>query len=373
MRYFNVLTALVLVTFFADSPPGFAQNPDIEPRLIADNLVHPWALEFLPGGDYLVSERGGDLLRVSPDGSRDKIYGLPENIYTHGQGGLLDLALEPGFKPGGWLYFSYAGTGENGRANTEVARAKLDLRENILKDLEVIFRARPKVRGNNHFGSRLLFAGGYLYITLGERFGYREEAQDISNHLGTVVRIYPDGKIPGDNPFAHTKGAAQEIFTYGNRNIQGIARHPQSDEIWVAEHGPKGGDEINILEAGANYGWPEVSYGDRYSGINISDGHSMEDVTNPLLHWTPSIAPSGMAFYTGDKYPGWENDLFVGALVKRHLRRVDLQGTNVAGQEKLLENLRRRIRDVAQGPDGYLYILTDHPDGGLYKLMPVTK
>lgn len=218
----------------------------------------------------------------------------------------------------------------------------------------------------------MLFApDGALYVTLGERFDYSEEAQNVSNHLGTVVRIRPDGKIPQDNPFINQDGARPEIFSYGHRNIQGIAQHPDSGKIWIHEHGPKGGDEINILKAGANYGWPAVTFGISYWGMKISDKTSAPGMEDSILQWTPSIAPSGMMFYTGDKFPNWKGDLFAGALVKKHLRRLELDGDTVTEQEELLKDRGERIRDVRQGPDGYLYILTDEPDGRLLRLEPL--
>lgn len=348
-----------------------SQKENFRVLSIAQDLNHPWSLAFLPGGDYLVSERRGKLLRISETGEKTEVTGVPA-VYHEGQGGLLDVVLEPGFSDGGWVYFSYAAANAQDKANTEVARARLNLRQNRLTDLNVIFKARPKVEGGNHWGSRLLFApDGMLHITLGERFDYSEEAQNPKNHLGTTIRITADGTIPKDNPFADGVDGAPEVFTYGNRNAQGIALHPQTGEIWAHEHGPKGGDEVNILTAGANYGWPAVTFGISYWGTEISDKTSAPGMKDPILQWTPSIAPSGMTFYTGDKFPQWQGDLFVGALAHKHLRRLEVDGKAVTHQEELLGGRGERIRDVRQGPDGYIYVLTDESNGQLLRLVPV--
>jgi glucose/arabinose dehydrogenase len=348
-----------------------SDNVEFNVVTITDGLNHPWSLTFLPGRDYLVSERRGKLWRISQSGIKKEITGVP-TVYHEGQGGLLDIALEPGFKNKGWLYFSYAAANDEGKANTEVVRARLNLDQNRLTDLEVIFRALPKVEGGNHWGSRLLFApDGMLHVTLGERFDYKEEAQNPHNHLGTTIRLTPSGAVPDDNPFVQGQEGSPEVFTYGNRNVQGMALNPRTREIWINEHGPKGGDEINILKPSANYGWPAVTYGVSYWGTTISDKTSAPGIEDPVLHWTPSIAPSGMAFYTGDKFPPWQGDAFVGALAHKHLRRLELNGNEVIGQEELLKDRKERIRDVREGPDGYIYVLTDEPNGSLLRLEPV--
>lgn len=342
-------------------------------REVAGDLYHPWSLTFLPNGDYLVTERRGKLWHIKADGdSRTEITGLPD-VYHEGQGGLLDIILAPDFENSRTVYFSYAAADDQDSdlANTEVARAELNPDLQRLTNMKVIFKAMPKVEGGNHWGSRLLFTPeGHLYITLGERFDYKDEAQNPENHLGALVRLNPDGSIPSDNPFVDHPIYKADIYSYGHRNAQGIALHPETGEVWLHEHGPKGGDEINIIKAGANYGWPKVTFGVSYMGFEISDKTSAPGIEDPILQWTPSIAPSGMAFYTGDKFPEWKGDLFVGALAKTHLRRIELDGQTVVGQEELLKDLGLRIRDVRSGPDGYLYILTDENNGQLLRLEP---
>lgn len=349
--------------------PALAQEgfDDFKVVTIAQNLNHPWALDFLPGGDMLVTERAGNLLLLRKAGQRQSVTGLPDNLVSSGQGGLLDVLVHPDFSKNRTIFFSYSAGSPQAGLNTEVARATLNGPR--ITDLQVIFKADPKVRGGaNHFGSRLLWDEGMIYVTLGERFHKMQQAQNPKNHLGTVVRIYPDGSVPPDNPFAQHPANKPEIYTYGNRNVQGIARHPGTGEIWIHEHGPAGGDEINILKAGANYGWPEVSYGDHYSGTPIKD-HGRSGYEEPVLHWTPSIAPSGMAFYDGDKFPNWQGDLFVGALAGRHVRHLAVENGKIVSQTRLLEG-KARFRDIVSGPDGFLYVLTDSADGRVLRLEP---
>jgi glucose/arabinose dehydrogenase len=331
-------------------------------------LDHPWGLAFLPDGDFLVTERPGRLLRV--DGAtlqRRTIGGLPA-IAAVGQGGLLDVTLHPEFASNGLVYLSFTGADEDG-VGTEVARGRLA--GDALEEVEVIFRALPKSRGGRHFGSRLLFdANGRLLITLGER-GDRPRAQDIGDHAGSVIRINDDGSVPADNPFVTTAGARPEIYTYGNRNVQGIALDPGSGRIWAHEHGPQGGDEVNILVSGRNYGWPVITYGRNYVlGTKIGEGTHKQGMEQPLHYWTPSIAPSGMTLYTGDKFPAWRGNLFVGALKYRLLVRLEMRDKEIVHEERMLEDVLGRIRDVRTGPDGYIYVLTDHDDGVLARLEP---
>ncbi|MBI1300470.1 MAG: PQQ-dependent sugar dehydrogenase [Alphaproteobacteria bacterium] len=369
-----VLLALIFIftlIYFRLSRGTDAAQPskiEIQTTIIASGLEFPWGLDFLPNGDILITEREGRL-RIIRNGTLDPnpIQGLPDNIYVAGQGGLLDVTIDPDFEQNQFIYFSYVGKGEGG-AGTEVARAKLN--GNKLENVDVIFKVSPKTEGQNHYGSRLIFADdGTLYITTGDRYSFMEEAQNPENHLGTIIRINPDGSVPTDNPFANHETYRPEIYAYGIRNAQGISIHPETRQIWYHEHGPRGGDEINILRAGANYGWPEITYGIDYSGLPISSKTEALGMEQPVLYWDPSIAPSGMVFYTGDKFPKWKNHLFVGALAGTHLRKIELDGEKVINQEKLLEDYGR-IRDVKVGPDGFLYVLVDSHDGQVVRLEP---
>jgi glucose/arabinose dehydrogenase len=338
---------------------------------IVRGLMSPWSLAFLPGGDMLVTEPVGRL-RVIHEGALQPqpVVGVPKAV-ARGQGGLLDVALHPGFAGNRLVYLSYSGAGQGG-VNTEVMRARFD--GGRLEEPDVIFRAAPKTSGSAHYGSRLLFApDGTLFVTLGDRFSFRDEAQNTANHLGTVVRINDDGSVPKDNPFIGQDTSRPEIFSYGHRNSQGIAHRPGTAEIWQHEHGPRGGDEVNILKAGANFGWPKITYGMDYSGAIISDKTALPGMEQPVVYWVPSIAPSGMAFYDGDRLPKWKGDLFVGALAGAHLRRLRLDGARVAEQEELLSDLGERIRDVRSGPDGFIYVLTDSASNGrLLRLEPAS-
>lgn len=335
---------------------------------VASGLEHPWSLAFLPDGDMLISERPGRL-RIVREGVllQAPVQGLPQ-IRVRGQGGLLDLLPHPDFAKNRLLYFSYSGN-LNDEVTTHVARGRLE--DDSLKDVEVLFRAEPASSGRVHFGSRLSFDGqGHLYISVGDR-GQMQRAQKLDDHAGKIIRIHEDGRVPEDNPFVGELGAWSEIFSYGHRNPQGMTVHPQSGEVWTHEHGPKGGDEINIIRPGVNYGWPVVTLGIDYTGFTIGEGlKHMPGMADPLYHWTPSIAPSGMTFYTAEAFPAWKGDLFVGALSHRHLARLKLAGEVVIEEERLLENLRLRIRDVRQGPDGNLWLLTDHDPGQLLRLEP---
>ena len=336
--------------------------------VVASGLEHPWSLAFLPDGAMLVTERPGRL-RVIRDGALDPtpVSGVPEVAAT-GQGGLLDVALHPRFRDNRLVYLSYAGKGRGG-AGTEVARGRLS--EGRLEDLEILFAVRPKSRGGRHFGSRLVFgAQGRLYVTAGER-GDPDRAQDPGDAAGSVIRLTEDGAVPPDNPFVGRAGARPEIFSIGHRNPQGLARHPETGRIWEVEHGPRGGDEVNVIEAGVNYGWPVITYGMSYAGFPIGEGSEKPGMAQPVTYWVPSISPSGMAFYTGAAFPAWRGNLFVGALSGELLLRLELDGERVVREERLLEELGERIRDVRQGPDGFLYLLTDAPDGALLRLEPL--
>jgi aldose sugar dehydrogenase len=356
-------------------PQGVAADERIESEQAAFHVIevvpgleHPWAVAFLPEGDMLITERPGRLRLVSGGELQpDPIAGVPE-VWASGQGGLLDVALHPDFADNRLVYLSYSATVGGGQ-HTHVARGRLG--EGTLEDVEVIFQAGPPASGGRHFGSRLVFDDeGYLFITIGDR-GDAERAQDPSDHAGTVVRLHDDGRVPDDNPFAAGGEGAPEVYSYGHRNPQGMALHPETGRVWTHEHGPRGGDEINITEAGINFGWPVITYGVAYSGLPIGEGITEHpDMRSALYHWTPSIAPSGMAFYDGEAIAGWQGNLFVGALAGQHLARLELDGEQVVAEERLLENTIGRIRDVRSGPDGFLYLLTDHANGGLYRLEP---
>ena len=339
--------------------------------VVAIGLDHPWGLAFLPDGRMLVTERSGSLRMVNAEGRLDPepVAGVPR-VHASGQGGLLDVALHPDFRENGWVYLSYA-AGRWGRAGTEVARGRL--RGHRLEDVEVLFRALPKSGGGRHFGSRLRFApDGHLFVTLGDR-GDRHRAQDPGDHAGSIVRIRDDGSVPPDNPFAGVDGAHPEVFTVGNRNVQGLAFHPGTGVLFAHEHGPRGGDELNVVRPGVNYGWPVISYGREYaSGVPVGEGTHREGMAQPVHQWTPSIAPSGLTVYDGDRFPGWRGNLFVGALRFRLLARLVLDGERVVHEERLLEDRYGRIRDVRTGPDGLLYLLTDAPAplGALLRLEP---
>jgi glucose/arabinose dehydrogenase len=367
--------ALACAAFALDSGAAGAQTITTEEHAfrvvrLVERLDHPWSLAFLPDGRMLVTEREGRLRIVGKDLRLEPqpVAGLPA-IAGHGQGGLLDVVLHPRYADNGLVYLSYSARGEGG-VGTEVARGRLT--GNRLESVQVIFRQQPKGSTGRHFGSRLVFdRSGHLYITLGDR-GEQERAQRPGDHAGSVIRLHDDGSIPKDNPFAGKPGWRQEKYTIGNRNMQGAALHPRTGALWAHEHGPQGGDEVNIIRAGANYGWPVITYGANYgTGTKIGEGTQKAGMEQPLHYWVPSIAPSGMAFYTGDRFPKWRGDLFVGALRDQMLVRLKLDGDKVVKEERMLKNAIGRIRDVREGPDGYLYLLTDEPNGVLARLEPV--
>jgi glucose/arabinose dehydrogenase len=360
----------MLLCFALAAATGTAAQP-LNPVVVARGLEFPWALAFLPDGRMLVTERPGRMRIVERDGKLGApLAGVPP-VVAAGQGGLLDVVLHPQFASNQLVYWSYseAADGVQGGAGTAVARGRLD--GNRLSDVQVIFRQQPKVAGgNNHFGSRLVWSrDGKLFVGLGDRFTRKDDAQTLDNHIGKVIRIDADGKAPPDNPFAQRAGAKAEVWSYGHRNIQGAALHPATGELWTVEHGPQGGDELNAPAAGANHGWPVITYGRNYGiGTAIGEGTERADVAPPLRHWIPSIAPSGMAFLTSDRYAGWKGSLFIGALRGAHLARLELDGRKVLREERLLPERGVRIRDVRQGPDGWLYVTTDSPDGQIWRL-----
>lgn len=339
---------------------------------LASGLSTPWSLAFLPDGSMLVTERGGQMRHVSTDGKVSApIAGLPE-VHAEGQGGLLDVVLGPDFARDGRIYFSYAEPTRRG-ARTSVAGAHLDLANLRLDDVRKVFSQNDDPSGRHHWGSRLVFApDGTLFITLGDRFFHRDKAQRLDNHFGKIVRIRPDGSTPDDNPFVAKQGALADIWSYGHRNLQGAALNPATGVLWTHEHGPQGGDEVNVGVPGGNYGWPVITHGREYgSGARIGEGTARSDVIEPVKVWIPSIAPSGMLFYTGEAFPAWRGSLFVGALSGQVLSRLVLNGDKVVDEERLLGGLGVRIRDVRQGPDGLIYLL-DERRGRILKLMPAS-
>lgn len=365
-----VSAAVLLLTAAAISPQAVkTQEHEVRVVEIVTGLEHPWSLAFLPDGRILVTERPGRL-RIIKDGRLEPraISGLPP-IIAKGQGGLLDVVLHPRFAENKLIYLSYAGPGPGGMG-TEVARGALV--GDRLEDVQVLFRQQPKSASRQHFGSRLVFdRAGYLYITLGDR-GEMERAQKPDDHAGSVIRLHDDGRVPADNPFVGKAGWKPEKFDLGHRNQQGAALNPQTGELWTHEHGPQGGDEVNVIRPGVNYGWPVITYGVNYViGTKIGEGTSKPGMAQPLHYWVPSIAPSGMAFYTGDKFPRWRGDLFVGALKDQMLVRLRLDGEKIVSEERMLKNVLGRIRDVRQGPDGFIYLLTDENKGVLVRLEPV--
>ncbi len=353
-----------------------AQGNAPKVAVVAHGLVNPWGLAFLPDGRMLVTERAGRMRVIAADGKLGPpLPGLPP-VVAEGQGGLLDVVVDPRFASNRLVYWSYSEAAADGDANgTAVARARLDGAPGAerLAEVAVVFRQLPKVASKLHFGSRLVFGSdGRLFIALGDRFSRKDDAQTLDNHLGKIVRIEADGKVPADNPLVGRAGTRPEIWSWGHRNVQGAAIHPATGDLWATEHGPQGGDELNLVQRGGNHGWPVITFGRNYGlGTKIGDGTERADVVAPQAHWVPtSIAPSGMAFLTSDRYPGWKGSLFIGALRGQALVRITLDGNKVVAQERLLQSLNERIRDVRQGPDGLLYLLTDNADGRVLRVLP---
>lgn len=349
------------------SPTPNPIEAPLRTTVIAKGLDHPWGLDFLPDRSMLVTERAGRLRRVAPNGQvSDPLTGVPR-AQVGGQGGMLDVAVSPDFARDRLVYVSYAEAGEGG-AGTAVARARLG--EGRLEDVQVIWRQTPKVSGPNHWGSRLVFArDGTLFVTTGDRFSYRDRAQDLSTTLGKIIRINADGSVPKDNPFVNRAGARPEIWSYGHRNVQAAALHPQTGRLWTVEHGARGGDELNQPQAGKNYGWPVITYGIDYSGAKIGEGHAKPGMEQPVYYWDPVIAPSGAVFYTGDAFPDWRGNLFIGSLNPGGLVRIALGGDRVTAEERYLAGIGR-VREVAQGPDGLLYLLIDASNGSMVRVEP---
>lgn len=346
-----------------------SEQADFIIETVTGGLEYPWSIAFLPTGEYLVTEREGRLRVIDQDGLRDApVSGLPDDLLVERQGGLLDVALAPDFADSRMIYFSYAeGTPEAN--NTALARARLSADLTALEDVEDIFHVNFEKARGFHFGGRILFnPDGTLFLTLGDGGNHQDESQNPANHLGAVVRLNLDGSIPGDNPVI--ENGAPGVYSFGHRNAQGIARNPATGSIWAHEHGARGGDEINILAAGDNYGWPVITYGINYNGTIITEEREREGLTQPIWYWNPSIAPSGMDFYTGDAFEHWQGDLFVSALAGSSVERLEIDGDRVISVEPLLADLGQRFRDVRTGPDGALYVLTDDFEGSVLRLVP---
>ncbi|MCW2237136.1 PQQ-dependent sugar dehydrogenase [Azospirillum canadense] len=346
-------------------------------KTVASGLKHPWGLAFLPDGRMLVTEKEGNLRIVTANGMLSApLKGVP-TVDDRDQGGLLDVALDPGFAQNRLVYLSFSEPGPNGTTSTAVARAALSADGGTLTGTRIIFSQKPKVQSRKHYGSRLVFdRQGHLYVTLGERSEeqFRTQAQGLDSHLGKVVRINADGSVPPDNPYVNKPGALPEIWSYGHRNVQGAALHPQTGALWINEHGPRGGDEVNVPQPGKNYGWPVVSYGVNYNGTPVGTGKSSAPgMEEPIHHWTPVIGSSGMTFYTADAIPGWKGSLFNGGLATREVVRLELDGTKVTHEERMFRDLGKRIRQVIQGPDGALYLLTDQSDGEILRVAPANR
>ncbi|NNF38238.1 MAG: PQQ-dependent sugar dehydrogenase [Gemmatimonadetes bacterium] len=373
---FNGTLALAVFAILggcAETTPATASDQEAGFRVttVVEGLEHPWGMAFLPGGDMLVTERPGRL-RVVRNGAlvEAPVSGVPE-VWSRGQGGLLDVALHPDFESTGWVYLSYSKPGPGGTATTAVVRGRFD--GSALSDVEEIFEADAFTENGVHFGSRLAFDGeDHLFVSIGDR-GERDQAQNPLNHQGTIVRLHDDGRVPADNPFVGRADVRPEIWATGIRSPQGLAFRPGTDQLWETEHGPRGGDELNIIRPEVNYGWPTITYGINYNGTPVGDGISeAPGLEQPVHYWVPSIATSGLAFYEGDAFPEWRGSAFVGGLAAVHLARLTLQGDAVVSGEELLADRGQRIRDVRVGPDGLIYVLVDSGRAPLWRLEPGT-
>ena len=345
----------------------------LDVQTFASGLVHPWALAFLPDGKLLVTERPGRMRIVSAEGQLSPPLKNVPDVWASSQGGLLDVITDKDFAQNHTIFFCYAErTGAGGR--TAVARAKLNDGSGRLDETKVIFRQEGPLSSGYPYGCRIVQAAdGNLFVTLGEHYSYRDEAQNLGNHLGKLIRITPDGTAPSDNPFVGRDGAKPEIWSYGHRNEQGLAINPATGELWEFEHGPRGGDEVNVIAKGKNYGWPVIGFGIDYSGAKIHDATAKDGMEQPAKYWVPSISPSGATFYTAKLFPKWNGSLFTGALSGKMLVRLTVNGHAVTGEERLLQNLYERIRDVRQGPDGALWLLTDNSAGRILRVTPAGK
>lgn len=353
------------------SPQPESREDVVRVETVASGLRNPWGIAILPDGRMIVTERPGTVRLVSTTGQLSgPLAGAPA-VKAGGQGGMLDVVLDPNFAQNNTLYLSFSEAGPDGDVSgTAVARARLNDAANSLEDVRVIYSQWPKVRSSMHFGSRLVFGkDGTLFVTQGDRFSYRERAQDLASGIGKIVRINSDGSVPKDNPFVNRNGARPEIWSYGHRNLQGAVLHPETGRLWTVEHGARGGDELNHPEGGKNYGWPVITYGRDYSGFKIGEGTAKAGMEQPVYYWDPVVSPSGMEYYTGDRYPGWKGSFLIGSLSYGALVRLVVNGDRVTLEERHLHDLRERIRDVQQGPDGYVYLITDSSDGRILRVV----
>lgn len=374
-----IIAGVLSLLLVATSVSAFAQTEtlrthqgtEVQLETIGDGLNHPWGMAFLLDGRLLITERNTGRLYIL--NSNNTLYGPVQGgpeVWTRGQGGLMDVALHPEFKVNSFVYLSYAKPGDDGKATAALGRGKLV--GNRIEKFQDIFVQQPFINGSNHFGNRIAFSpdGRYLFFALGERFQF-DPAQDVSNHLGTIIRIYPDGGVPEDNPFVGREDAQDEIWSYGHRNIEAMAFQPQTHALWIGEMGPKGGDELNKIVKGANYGWPVVSWGEHYNGRDIPDPPTRPEFTDAARHWTPVISPSGMVFYTGNMFPEWKNNALIGGLTHHELVRLVFDGTEVVDEDRL--DLPARIRDVEVAPDGSIYLLTDQDEGKVLRISAISK
>lgn len=373
MRLVLAVSAFLIVSHAAGATDAVFPSSagDLKVQTVASGLVYPWSLAFLPDGRMLVAERPGRLRIIAADGRLSPPLGNVPKVYAVSQAGLMDILLARDFAQSRTIFVCYAEAAEGG-GRIAVLRARLIEDESPrLDDITVIFRQKGPVSRGLNIGCRMVQAqDDNLFVTLGDHFGPKELAQKLDNHIGKIVRITPDGAAPADNPFIGNRGALPEIWAYGLRNAQGLAFNPADGKLWEQEHGPMGGDEINIIEKAQNYGWPRVSYGVNYDGTPVGSGKAtMEGVTDPIWHWTPSIAPSGIAFYTGDLIPGWKGSMLNGALKFELLSRLELKANKILKEERLLQSMRERIRDVRQGPDGAVYLLTDNASGRILRIV----
>lgn len=346
-----------------------AQRVEVELEKVVSGIEIGWGMAWLPNGDMLVTEKSGELLIVRNGEILDEtISGLPQDLVVQGQGGFLDVELHPDYENNGWIYFSYASnSGSGDGANTAIMRARLE--NNALVQKEVLYKGEPNTTRGQHFGSRLQFDNdGYLFFSIGDRGNRDVNPQDITRDAGKIYRILDDGSIPSDNPFVGESGAKEAIYSYGHRNPQGMALHPSSGQIWEHEHGPRGGDEVNIVRAGDNYGWPVISYGINYSGTEFAEDTARAGMEQPVIYWDPSIAPSGMEFISSDRYPGMKGDLLVGSLKFGYVEYCDVEGDDIVEQVRMFEGQLSRVREIEQGPDGYIYISNE--GDGIYRMVP---